>query len=68
MFPGHDVGCLARNTLIGVDGQTRDPRLVRLWGWVALSIAVTIAVIWLFVEHPWVHRVHTPIHSVSRIR
>jgi hypothetical protein len=51
-----------------VSTQTRDARQVRVWGWIAFAIAVTIAVIWVFVEHPWVHKVHTPTHSVSRIR
>jgi Na+-driven multidrug efflux pump len=35
------------------DDGPRDPKQVRRWGWVAFAIAVVIALIYAFIEHPW---------------
>jgi membrane protein YdbS with pleckstrin-like domain len=33
--------------------EPRDPRKVRFWGWIAVGVAIVIAIIYLLLGHPW---------------
>jgi hypothetical protein len=33
--------------------QPRDPKRVRLWGWVAFALGVLIAATFLILQQPW---------------
>jgi hypothetical protein len=41
---------------------------VRGWGWAALALSVVIAVIWVFVQQPWVQHHPAPPAPVVRYR
>jgi hypothetical protein len=33
----------------------RDPKRVRVWGWVALAVGVLIAALFVITQQPWHH-------------